>query len=213
MITVEKIKLYDRYGGDGDGLISVGRKREKELLEGNEWAMIGNFYQDIHLINNGVADQAYTTQTIKRLQEQCDQDGFLMLANKISLYKDFQNVANILQRIRSYATWNKDTVWAGFDNAEHFLTELDQDIAGIEQCDFRILDKVCADFGPISIYQELAIANGWGKDCLQLADNFDLLYKRIIKAEKTGTVPPPKVRQTWLQKLFGLSPSSHDGTG
>lgn len=57
MITTEKIKIFNSYGGDSEGLARVGRDSEKKLFDHNDWSVIGNFYQDIELINKRLSAQ------------------------------------------------------------------------------------------------------------------------------------------------------------
>ena len=43
MITVEKIKIFNSYGGDIDGLARNSRTNDHNLITDNEWALIDNF--------------------------------------------------------------------------------------------------------------------------------------------------------------------------
>lgn len=98
---------------------------------------------------------------------------------KLEHNKDFQKVAELLLQIRSCITEESDTVWAGFDNVEAFLEELNKDIDNIQLCDFQTLKKVHIEFLPTSTYQELSLSNGWSEMYLQLATEFDAIYKRL----------------------------------
>ena len=51
MITRQKLKIFDKYGGDIDGLERMGSSLEKELFRNDDWSLIDNSYQDIELIN------------------------------------------------------------------------------------------------------------------------------------------------------------------
>src|SRR4051812_18575549 len=101
MITTEKIKIFNSYGGDIDGLTRNSRSNDHNLISDNEWSLIDNFFQDIELINKGLAAQTYIEQTLLKLKENCDSDSFETLTNKIECYKDFQKVAEILNQIKS----------------------------------------------------------------------------------------------------------------
>lgn len=99
--------------------------------------------------------------------------------DKTEYFEDFQKVAELLLQIRGYITEKSDIVWAGFDNVEAFLEELNKDIVNIQLCDFQTLKKVKLHFLPTSVYQELSLSNGWSEMYLQLATEFDAIYERL----------------------------------
>ncbi len=204
MITIEKVKIFDSYGGDFDGLARVGREYEKKMFDNNDWSLIDNFYQDSELINKGLAAQTYIEQTFAKLKENCDQESFDWFVNRIGLYKDFQKVAEILKQIKTFITKDTDTVWAGFDNADKFLEELNQDIQKIKNCDFQTLEKVHVEFLPTCTYQELSMSNGWGDKYIQLSTDFDKTYERMTERKTSHNGTLPKARRSWWQKLFGF---------
>jgi hypothetical protein len=203
MITTEKIKIFNSYGGD---IIEFARNRgssDHNLISDNEWQIIDNFFQEIELINKRLATQTSIEQTLLRFKIKCDSDSFKMLTDKIECYKDFQKIAEILYQIKSYVNTNSDIVWSHFDSTEKFLADLNQDIINIENCNFVTLDKVNSEFGPTSTYQEISISNGWGDNYIKLSEKFDKLYIKLTerKTAHNGTFPKPG--RSWLQKLFG----------
>jgi len=181
MITLEKIKVFNRYGGDIDGLARNSRSSDHNLITDNEWSLIDNVFQDIELINKRLVAQTYIDQTFVKLKENCDRDSYDTFVSKIDCYKDFQKVADILGEIKLSIKTNTDTVCSRFDNAEHFLTDLNQDIANIRKCNFTILDKVHTEFLPTSTYQEISISNGWDDNYVKLSSDFDKLYERLTE--------------------------------
>lgn len=202
MITTEKIKIFDRYKGDIDGFARVGRNYEKKRIDNNDWYLIDSFYQDIELINKGLAAQTYIAKTFSKLKENCDHTGFNWFVNRIELYKDFQKVADILNQIKSFITKDTDTVWAGFENVNKFLEELNQDIEKIENCDLQTLEKVHVEFLPTCTYQELSMSNGWSDKYMILSTDFDKIYERITERKTAHKTTIPKVALKWWQKLF-----------
>lgn len=205
MITIEKIKIYDRYRYEGDRpIINARRERELKLFEGDEWAVIGRFYADMPMINNDLADHAYSTRVIKELYEQCEPDAFRLLAGQLIFYKHFQGVIDILQQVKSHTHDNADTIWAGYDNAAEFFIDLEQDIAKLEYCDFATLEKVRVEFMATCTYQEMAMSNGWSDAYLKLGEAFDRLYKFITEGEPAETTPLPAAKPTWWKRLFGF---------
>ena len=202
MITIEKIKIFDNYGGDIDGLARVGRDYEKKLFDNNDWSLIDNFYQEIELINKRLAAQTYIEQTFANLKENCDHESFVWFIKRIDFYKDFQKVADILKRIKTFITNDTDTVWAGFDNADKFLDELNQNIEKIENCDFLTLEKVHIEFLPTCTYQELSMSNGWSDKYLELSTEFDKIYEQMTERKTAHNSTLPKAGLKWWQKLF-----------
>jgi len=203
MITIDKIKIFDSYRGDIDGLARVGRDSEKKLFDNNDWSLIDSFYQDIELINRRLAAQTYIEQTIAKLKDNCNDESFDWFISRIEHYNDFQKVVEILKQIRAFISKDTDTVWAGFDNADKFLEELNQDIEKIEKCDFQTLEKVHVEFLPTCTYQELSMSNGWSYKYIILSTDFDKIYERMTERKTAHNSTLPKAGRTWWQKLFG----------
>jgi hypothetical protein len=97
------------------------------------------------------------------------------------LCADFQKVKAILETIKSYTVKDTDVIWAGYDNVDDFLTELNEYIEQMNSCDFDALGKLELNFVPTSSYQELSISNGWGDYFLKLANQFDTLAEKLKK--------------------------------
>lgn len=202
MITLEKIKIFNGYGGNIDEFARNSRNNGYSIIEDKEWALIDNFFQDIELITKGLSPQIYTDQALKKMAENCDSSSFNFLTQKIPFYQDFQGVATILKEIKNKINQKTDTVWAGFDNADTFLTELNHDIGRIEFCDFETLNKVHVEFAPTCTYQELSLSNGWSTEYLILAERFDILFNKLSKKKTAFNSALPKAALKWWQKLF-----------
>lgn len=186
IITIDKLKLYNDFGGDIDGFSRTNSKKNKEVFgddSDNAWATISNKLQDIELISKRLASQKYTEKTFQELNEICDTQSFATLTSKIKFYANFQIVAEILQEIKSKINLNTDSIWAGFDSVDIILKELNQDIENIRLCNFTTLSKVNIEFAVTSIYQELSMSNGWSDDYLILAEKFKEVYEKIMAPE------------------------------
>lgn len=84
MITPEKIKVYDSFDGDEDGLERIGNSKQQLLFdESDDWYMIRDFYQDIHLINNKLASSDYAKKVVAQIKKQCDSDAYRIFISKI----------------------------------------------------------------------------------------------------------------------------------
>ena len=182
--NIEKLKIYNSYGGDIDGICRNNRPTEKAVFGDSldsTWAYISNKLQDMELISKRLTSFDYTKNTLTELNEATDTETFKLFTDKIPFYADFQRVRQILETIKSWTTNETDTVWAGYDNGQEFLVDLNADIEKIKFCDFATLDKLNGKFAPTSTYQEISLSNGLGDEFLKLAERFDKLYEKIKK--------------------------------
>lgn len=187
MLTIEKIKIYNTFGGDIDGF-SRGRKTsEQNLFSDNDWSLIDEFEQDVILISDRLVSKEYREKALIKLNENCDLETKDYFKSKIPFYSDFKKVAEIVANIKSRINDETDTVWSGFDNTEVLTKELDSDQKQLELLDFDALEKVMVEFLPTSTYQELAMSNGWSDEYLQIAEKFDSIHKRIKEKLLTTT--------------------------
>ena len=84
MITLEKLKIYEKYAGDDDHFARIGNHKESELFNGNsDWYEINNFKQDIHLITKNLASEKYKQKVIEKLKLICDEQTFNIFAKSI----------------------------------------------------------------------------------------------------------------------------------
>lgn len=184
VINIEKLKIYNSYGGDIDGICRNNRPIEKAVFGNsldNTWNLITNKLQDIELISKRLVSYEYKKTVLTELEEITDKETFKLFTDKIPFYSDFQKVRQILETIKNWTTDETDTVWAGYDNGKEFLIDLNTDIEKMSFCDFETLDKINMEFAPTSTYQEISLSNGWSEDFLKLAEQFDILYNVIKK--------------------------------
>lgn len=185
-LNIEKLKIYNSYGGDIDGICRNNRPTEKAVFGDNldsTWSFISNKLQDIELISKRLTSYDYTQSALTELYQKSDTETYKLFTDKIPFYKDFQKVRQILETIKGWTTDETDTVWAGYDNGKEFLVDLNADIEKIKFCDFETLDKLNMKFAPTSTYQEISLSNGWGNEFLKLAEQFDKLYEKIKRQE------------------------------
>ena len=72
MITKEKLKIYLKYGGDGDAWARSNFADKHAKINDNDWALIDNLIQDLTLIENKVASETYIADIEIRINEICD---------------------------------------------------------------------------------------------------------------------------------------------
>jgi hypothetical protein len=69
MITKDKIQIYKNYGGDVDGWARVGSKKEKELMNDEDWFLIEDLLQDLSLLKSGNSSKEYNAKISEKLKE------------------------------------------------------------------------------------------------------------------------------------------------
>lgn len=184
LLNSKHLNIYNKYYGDIDGLLRQNQKIEIEVFENKIdiiWAEIANKLQDIKLINERLSSKEYSLNSLKDLKQKCDEETYLIFLSKINNFENFIKISNILKIIKEQINPKTETIWSGFDNPEILKEEINYDIEKIEYCDYGTLEKVNTDFAPTSIYQELAMSNGWTQDYLSIASEFDNLYSLITK--------------------------------
>ncbi|WP_215226696.1 hypothetical protein [Echinicola shivajiensis] len=179
MLTIEKIKIYNKFNGDIDAFDRGGKMSEHNQLNDDDWSLIDGFEQDVKLISDRLVSKEYRERALIKLNENCDLETKDYFKSKIPFYSDFKEVSEIVANIKSRINDETDTVWAGFDNTEVLIKGLDSDQKQIELLDFDTLEKIMVEFLPTSTYQELAMSNGWSDEYLKIAEKFDSIHKRI----------------------------------
>lgn len=187
MLTIEKIKIYNKFGGDIDGFSRIGKTAKENLFNENDWGLIDEFEQDTKLISDRLVSKEYRERVLNKLNENCDSETKNYFTSKILFYSDFKEISKILANIKSKINDETDTIWTGFDNKKVLIKELASDQKQIELLDFETLEKIMVEFLPTSTYQELAMSNGWSDEYLKIAEKFDSIHKRIEKKLLTTT--------------------------
>ena len=59
MLTLAKIRVYRKYGGDIDGLARANNPDDCSLVTDEEWFLIDSLVQKLFLIKNGKASPDY----------------------------------------------------------------------------------------------------------------------------------------------------------
>ncbi len=182
MITVEKINIFNKLGGDSDWFTRGVGNHEKKLFDNNnDWFLIGSLNQDIQLISNKMTAQSYVEKTLMTIKAECEKDAYILMANKIAFFKYFQEVASILEEIRIQITSKTNTFWVGYKNVDEFLEKYNHDIEKIKNCDFETLEKVHNYFLSTEKHQQLSISNSWVEEFKEAVTKFDKLYNTLKK--------------------------------
>ncbi len=90
-----------------------------------------------------------------------------------------QVIIEIIKNVNSRITDQTDLTWTNYSRAYELKSELQKDIKDLENGDLTKLEKFNLYFLPTGLFQEIAIPNGWGKDFVLMANDFDLIYEKI----------------------------------
>ncbi len=84
MITLEKLKIYKRYEGDGDMFVRAGRTSQKQLFADNDWGIITDCEQNIELIAKGMTSIEFRNNAIQDMRKNFDSNAFAEITKPIS---------------------------------------------------------------------------------------------------------------------------------
>lgn len=73
MITSKQLKIFEKYDGDPDGFTHASRK-EKTLLNEEDFFILQRLISDLKLIGNGVAAESYKAQIFEQMNNLFDND-------------------------------------------------------------------------------------------------------------------------------------------
>lgn len=74
MITIDKVRIYQRFNGNIDGWARVGTKEEKSIMSDNDWFLIEGFITDIKLVKTGFASDTFVNTMNEKLKKNCDKE-------------------------------------------------------------------------------------------------------------------------------------------
>jgi hypothetical protein len=86
MITIEKLKEYEQYGGYYDGFYQQKVAKGINVTSGAEWSLISSLAQDIRWVQRALASKEFAERLHTSLMENCDNqdtiDYFITIATK-----------------------------------------------------------------------------------------------------------------------------------
>jgi hypothetical protein len=71
MITIAKLKIYDKYHGDGDMWSRLVTDEEKTILKYPDWRLIEDLVQGVILIKTNTVSKEYKDETQLELLKNC----------------------------------------------------------------------------------------------------------------------------------------------
>jgi hypothetical protein len=71
MISIDKIKIFCKYQGDIDFWARSGSKKEKLIIDDNDWYIIDTLIQDMLLVRKGLSTKEFKENLDNKLKELC----------------------------------------------------------------------------------------------------------------------------------------------
>ena len=79
----------------------------------------------------------------------------------------------LFEKLKSYLIADTDMIFTRYENVKDYTNYLEQLLIKIKTGDIEALNKLKLEFAPTGNLQELSISNGWGKEFLKIAEEFD----------------------------------------
>lgn len=84
MVTQDKIKIYKRYNGDIDSWARSGSKKEKLIMNDNDWYIIEGLIQNLSLVKKGMASLIFSNDLNNKIKESCDSEETIQVLQQIT---------------------------------------------------------------------------------------------------------------------------------
>jgi hypothetical protein len=84
MITQDKIKTYQKYSGDIDSWARSGSKKEKLIMNDNDWYIIEGLIQDLSLVKKGLTSSTFNNDLNNKIKESCNSEETIQALQQIT---------------------------------------------------------------------------------------------------------------------------------
>jgi hypothetical protein len=85
MISIDKIKIFRKYHGDIDFWARSGSKKEKLIINDNDWYIIDTLIQDMLFVRKGLSTKEFKEDIDNKLKEICsDQEVIKQLTGYVN---------------------------------------------------------------------------------------------------------------------------------
>ncbi len=89
------------------------------------------------------------------------------------------DVIEILNNIKVRVDPDTDIVWTRFDSVEELIVLINSYIVRVTSGDTDVYKELKSEFLPTASFQDLSISNGWGEEFLDMAEQYDEIYRRV----------------------------------
>ena len=74
MLTIDKIRVYEKYGGDYDHYSVYSETKPGFIVDGVEWMLIKDLAHEMFIVQSGLASAEFKERLRIRLIENCDNE-------------------------------------------------------------------------------------------------------------------------------------------
>ena len=92
-----------------------------------------------------------------------------------------EKLIEVLLKVKSFVTDDSDSIWCGYDTPLALRNDIDSYIRRVQQSDFEVLDTLNIEFIVTGTFQEHSLSNGWSREFLEIAAEFDRIYADLKK--------------------------------
>ena len=85
MITIKKIKIFQKYNGDIDHFARIGSHKDKQEITDKDWYLLNSLLQDIEIVEKGLSSDDFKKRLEIQLKENFDNEETLTAFKKTKL--------------------------------------------------------------------------------------------------------------------------------
>ncbi|WP_341904773.1 hypothetical protein [Fluviicola taffensis] len=89
-----------------------------------------------------------------------------------------EELLRIIEMVKSTVHPETELIYSYFESVDELLKELDELSEEVKKGELNSLNTLSMHFAPTSGFQELSMQNGWSKEYLKLADQFDSIHNK-----------------------------------
>jgi len=88
MITIAKIHIFKRHRGNLESWNHGSLQKERLIMDDEDWYSIESLLQDLHVVNNGLASDAFKENLYAKLSTECENSEAINLLKTLQ-YRNF----------------------------------------------------------------------------------------------------------------------------
>ncbi|WP_430403813.1 hypothetical protein [Fluviicola sp.] len=89
-----------------------------------------------------------------------------------------EELLQIIEAIRFTVHPETELIYSYFESVDELLKELDELSEEVKKGELKSLNTLSMHFAPTSGFQELSMQNGWSKEYLKIAEQFDSIHDK-----------------------------------
>ena len=82
-ITLEKLNIFNKYGGDATEFRNMASTAEKSLFDEETWVMLYDLVENLELIEKGLTSAEFKNRILDQLKLAADKEAYTLIVKKI----------------------------------------------------------------------------------------------------------------------------------